>query len=262
MALIIPGSDMTLAVTVDPLWRHDRQDLVKCLDALRALGYASVQFDATRPGLRARELSARARKDLLATLARQSVQLCGLDLFIPRKHWLDDGKVDRALAVTQQTLELAADLGRIPVSIALPAGQLPTDVADAVISAVDAHSVPLAVHGEDHHADLHTWLKSMDMKLIRAAVDPAAVLASGRDPAQVISELGDQCGLARLSDYEPAAAARCALGQGELDVLAYRVAVSLASHRFGPVVVDLRHLEHPLRAAELAKAQWDQADVL
>ena len=63
---------------------------------------------------------------------------------------------------------------------------------------------------------------------------------------------------ARLSDVT-AGALRCGVGEGELEVGAYRITVDLTAGRSGPVVLDVRGLEEPFAAAASAKAAWERA---
>ena len=69
---------------------------------------------------------------------------------------------------------------------------------------------------------------------------------------------GKRLAVARLSDVT-GGALRCAVGEGELELAAYRVAVDLAPSRAGPVVLDLRGVEDPIKAARAAAAAWDNA---
>jgi sugar phosphate isomerase/epimerase len=97
------------------------------------------------------------------------------------------------------------------------------------------------------------------------------VLGSGGDPGKFTQRLGPRLVVARLSDLigapqarqesSPAAAAgvRCIVGQGDLDLIPFRVAVDLAKGRAGPVVLDLRGLPDPLGAAAAARHAWDHA---
>ena len=54
---------------------------------------------------------------------------------------------------------------------------------------------------------------------------------------------------------------RCVPGRGELDLTMYRVSLDLAANRAGPVVLDLRGLNNPLRAAAQARELWESAGV-
>jgi len=202
-------------------------------------------------------------------------RLAGLDLFIPRKHYLDPEQVDRAMTATIGAIELAADLGRVPVSLTLPIKRLPADLASAMVESADAHSVRLAVHAEHEPTALSDWIESVDLPALGAAIDPATLLAQSADPSRWVQRFGQRMVVARVSDLERGVgdemedsegahavdSVRCAVGQGELDVLAYRVSLDLATGRAGPVVLDLRGLTSPMHAAQSAKRAWDDAAV-
>ena len=98
---------------------------------------------------------------------------------------------------------------------------------------------------------------------VGAGLDPAAVLTgggagggAGGDPVAAAHALGERLLVPRLSDAVRDADDRDAtlrgerrvVGEGGLDVLAYRVAVSL-SGRVRSVVLDLRGLDDPLAGA-------------
>src|SRR5690606_35381914 len=108
--------DMPLAPTLAALPGEPRRSI----DRLHELGFRFIQLSATHPGLRPRELDQSARRDLLATLRRRERSPAGVDLWIPPEHFADAAQVDRAVAAAIAAIELAADLGRVPLSLALP----------------------------------------------------------------------------------------------------------------------------------------------
>jgi hypothetical protein len=87
----------------------------------------------------------------------------------------------------------------------------------------------------------------------------------------VAQKLGRRLAVARLSDVTHAAedaegddarvggGTRCGIGEGDLDVVAYRIALDLATGRAGPVVLDLRGLVNPLASARAAGERWEKA---
>ena len=133
---------------VRPIVEQSGRSLKNALTKLVKSGFTSVQLDATLSGIRPRELNVRARKDLSALLTRNSMSLAGIDLFIPVAHFTDPQQVDRAMGAALATIELAADLGRVPVSTALPVGELTDDVKSALVEAADGHNVRLAIHAD------------------------------------------------------------------------------------------------------------------
>ncbi len=263
MALILPETDMRLAPTLGPVMRSVGGRFEKAIKALQQRGVNVLQLDGTLAGLRPRELDRRARRELQAILRRQSMALAGMDLFIPRDHFADSQHVDRAIAAVTAGLELAADLGKIPVSLALPVETIDETVVDALVQAADSFSVPLAVHHEDDVEVLMKWLTATDCQYFGAGLDPAAILGSDQSPAKLAARLGSQLRVGRVSDLDTAtgkaSAVRCVLGQGALDLANYRAVLDLASKRVGPVVLDLRGLENPGQAVSLAHQAWQKA---
>jgi len=270
MPILTHGSDLTLAPTVGPVVRQLALPLADITQKLAQTGFGSIQLDATLPGIRPRELSTSGRRDLLAMLRRRGVTLAGLDLFIPRKDFLDSQKVERATEAALAGIELAADLGRVPLSIPLPIKQIDPAVLDVLLQGADGRGVTLAIHAEDQLPELSAWLTKVDQAIAGIAIDPAAILAQGADADQVIHQHASRLAVARLSDFTitgggdedgdgHATGLRCIVGQGELSVPSYRIALDLATARKGPVVLDLRNMENTLQAAMSARKAWDNA---
>ncbi|MEX0886194.1 MAG: TIM barrel protein [Phycisphaeraceae bacterium] len=270
MAIVTHGSDLSLAPTLRPLIQSAGGTLRAALDGLAARGIGPVQLDATVPGLRPRELDERARRDLTALIRRRGAYTAGLDVFIPRRHFIEPASVDRAMAAAVAAIELAADLGRLPVSLALPVGRLDAALREVLVEAADGRGVRLAVHAEDQLDALEHWLDDVDLPALGAGLDPAPLLARGGDPVQAAQRLAHHLAVARLSDVERMAtddeadglrgeAVRCPVGSGSLDLPAYRVSVDLAQQRVGPVVLDLRGLANAFEAVGAAGRAWDDA---
>jgi len=238
------------------------------LDRLSAARYTAVQLDGTLAGIRPRELDQRARKDLAALLTRRGLRLGGIDLFIPRRHYLDSIHQDRAVHATLAAIELAADLGRVPLSITLPITDINPDVMDCLIDAAEGRSVSLAIHAEDELEPLLALLDQIDLRTVAAALDPAAILAQSLDPSTIVSKVGSHLAAVRLSDQLSSSDAnlgasgmRCPVGTGELDIVAYKIAIDLATSRTGPIILDLRGLPNPLSDASTATKAWDDASI-
>jgi sugar phosphate isomerase/epimerase len=273
MAILTHGSDLTLAPTIGPLVHPEPTGdgtIRSALARLAGAGFSAVELDASLPGIRPRELGPRARRDLTALLSRAGLRLAGLELFIPRRHYTQPEHIDRALTATTAAIELAADLGRVPVSLALPVAGMSSDARDALVACADGRGVPLAVHAEDDLEALLTWITRVDLPVLGAGLDPCSVLGSGHDPGAIAQRLGPRLTVARLSDMIGApeatkdsaptvAGVRCPVGQGDLDLVKYRIDVDLAGARSGPVVLDLRGLPDPLGAATAARHAWEHA---
>lgn len=259
MAILTHGSDLTLAPALRPLVPQVETTVRGALDHLSRAGFTAVQLDATLAGIRPRELDHRARRDLLALLSRHNLRLAGLDLFLPRTHYSQSDQIDRAMAATLTTVRLAADLGRVPVSLTLPVGDMTEDALGAIVESADGYSVPIAVHAEDQLDKLEEWIARVDARFLGCALDPAALLARGQDPTAIAQRWGSRLKVARLSDLSTADTTRRPVGQGDLDVVGYRVAVDLATKRVGPVVLDLRGCDNALQAAVRGKQAWEKA---
>jgi len=248
-----------LSVTVAPLVGRCGGSLERAIERLAGEGVRAVQLSAAQKGLRPRELDRQSRRELLALLARRGLMLGGLDLMIPHKHYVDSATQDRAVAATVAGIGLAADLGRVPLSVSLPIKKLPDDVARALLAAADGQGVMLAVHAEHDLEALGCWLEHHDQPLLRAALDPAALIALGHDPADVATKFAPSLGAARLDDHArtsvSAGGGRCPIGEGELDVIGYRAALAVAE-RLRSIVLDLRDLPEPVGALRIALRQW------
>ena len=258
MSILTHGSDLRLAPTLRPLVTAGDGTVRTAIKVVAAQGFHAVQLDATLPGIRPRELSARARQDLVALLSRHDLQLAGLDLFLPRQHFIEPQHLDRAVTAALAAIELAADLGRVPVSLTLPVGEMKDDVKRTLIDAADGRSIRLAVHAEDELDALATWLEATDQHALGAGIDPAVLLTHKEKAVRTTQRFAKRLAVARLSDMTTSAL-RCPIGEGELDIAAYRITLDLTTNRTGPVVLDLRGLENPTTAAAIAQKAWEGA---
>jgi sugar phosphate isomerase/epimerase len=186
------------------------------------LGYRAVQLDGAAAGVRARDLDRSGRRDLAALLRRLQLGFSGLDLWIPPAHFVDAANTGRAVDATVQAMELVADLARLIGSDgAVVSVLLAEKTPEAVIEALSAAADRVGARVADHQ-----WpARSVESGgLVGVGIDPAALLASGADPAAEVSRLSAAPTAARLSDLGPGG--RVAVGSGKLDVLAYQVALA------------------------------------
>ena len=107
------------------------------IDGLAADGWQGVQLDARAEGMRPHELGASARRDLAGLLRRRQLVLTGFDLWLPGEAFSDPAHQHRAVERSLQCIQLAAELGRCPVSMMLPpeADGESKSVLDAIIAA-------------------------------------------------------------------------------------------------------------------------------
>ncbi|MCW5775701.1 MAG: sugar phosphate isomerase/epimerase [Phycisphaeraceae bacterium] len=223
------------------------------IESVVAAGYRWVQLDAAAPGLRARELSRSARRDLAALLRRCELSLSGLDLWIPEGHFASPDHADRAVAAATQAIALAADLATLTASPGRTVSvRLPSAMADGVegslLDAAERFEVRIADHALPERApgDAHERLC--------VGVDPAAVLIAGEDPAALTARIGNRLASLRLSDLD-AAGSRVAPGHGRLDIDAFIAAASVAGWN-GPLVLDLRGVQDPERVMGEVAVGW------
>lgn len=223
------------------------------------MGYRGVQWPASAPGLRPRDLDGSARRGVRELLRRLELALSGVDAWIPPGHFLDRERVDRAVAATEEAVRFAAECAgsgpwRPVVSLLLPpvdAGQ-PAEsglagVAAALAEIGSRHGVVVADHPIDRPA----------ASALGWGIDPAALLGAGRDPSAAVAAAGASLATARLVDLlrsglrgpigEP--------GEARLDALAYRIALEISGFG-GPPIVDARQWRDPLAGLEASLVRW------
>ncbi len=263
MPTLSHGSDLRLAPTLGPLVLTINQSSRKAFTLIAEQGFTAVQLDATLPGIRPRELDTTARRDLLATAARSGLSVAGIDFMIPSEHYSDPQHIDRAVQAAVAACVLAADLGRVPVSLNLPIAEVDASVVQMIADSADAHGITLAIHDEADLDELKRWLAAHASPHVGAGLDPAGLLIRGKDPAGEAQALSGSLRVARLSDASKRQAdgGRQVVGVGSLSMMPYRVSIDLAPGRVGPVVLDLRGLSSPLNAMSTAKQAWDSAAV-
>lgn len=218
-------------------------------------GARAIQLDGSLPGLRARELDRSARRGLAAMMRRLELGFSGFDLWIPPAHFSEPAHSDRAAAAVSGALELAAELASLSgsvlgvvVSASLPEG------CDELVGHLASQAETAGVRLADHAWPARGEKPGVDHS-VGVGLDPAAVLLKGDDPAMAASQLGSRLVSARLSDAS--AGVRVNVGQGDLDEMAYSVALATASYA-GDLVLDLRGLADPLGSGQRALAKWAQ----
>lgn len=255
----IPPIALSLAGLPGPAELPAREMLARA----SSLGFRSIALDATRPGMRPRELDRSARRDLAASMRRVGLGLAGVDCFIPPEHFLDPSRADRALTSALQAIEFAGELAALAdrpapgwrpalvMALARPSeadgGWL--EALGTLVNAGERAGVLIGDSG---------WppLRPAEGASVRIALDPAGVLLAGADPSAEVIRLASRIAQARLSDLSPAG--RVAPGVtpgGRLAVEDYLPAV-VASGGAGPAVLDLRNVPQPLEAAERVAARF------
>jgi len=250
-----PRSQRPLSVAIAALG-----DPAPALAWVSSRGIRGVQLSATHPALRPRDLGPSARRDLRATLTRLELVASGIDAFIPAAHFIDPAHAERAIDAAGAACDLAGELGRVPVTLQLPAAEAGSpesarraEAVRAIVAAAERAGVRIA--DASGAADL-PWPP------IGLSLDPAAALASGEDPSLVAVRAGARLASARVVDLlrsgmrGPVGVA----GESRLDVLAYRIALETAGFR-GLPVIDARQWTDVPAGIEATVAAWDRAIV-
>ncbi|MBY0307145.1 MAG: hypothetical protein K2Q09_00240 [Phycisphaerales bacterium] len=217
----------------------------------RAGGCGAVQLDGSSGGMRARELDRSARRDVAATLKREGVAFSGVDLWVPERHFAEAAHVDRALRAVVEACGLAGELAKLTdaesrVSVCVTVAK---SAAPAAVAAIGGAAMGAGVVVADYGPGERVVEDS-----IGAGFDPAAELAAGRDPLARLGEMGGTVADARLTDSTRVG--RCAVGDGSLDVRAYRAVLeTVTAVRW--VVVDVRGVSRGAGAVGGAVGAWE-----
>lgn len=250
----------------------------------RSLGLRSVHLNAAAAGLRARELSRSARRDLASLLRRSELALTGLDLWIAPDHFLLPEHQDRAVNATLDAIELAGELSalipppsrgagagiagpnaaRVVLSLSLPRA-LAADLHTSLAQRADTHNVLIADHTSTPATSSGSAWPVPDERFhagpIGVGIDPASIYMSGADPIALAAKIGSRAASARLSDVS--SSGRCAPGgsraePGRLDPTLYAITLNAVAYA-GAVVLDPRQVREPERTLGPAVDRWTGA---
>jgi len=245
-----------LSATIAPLGLEAKE----AIDAVASMGYRAVQWSATQPGMRPRDLDASMRRGVAAHLRRLGLSCSGVDLFIPGAHFVEPAHIDRAIDAVAQASSLAVALGRCAVHLALPepdasapgrcdeAVRAICEIADREHLLVVDYSVgALEASARDQGSPL------------RVGIDPAVLIAAGRDVPLAVGRAGVRLGGARVCDLLQGAT-RAPVGEaidGRLDLAAYRAALTVVGLRTSPVA-DARQWSNPGGGLLRTLDRWQQ----
>ncbi len=221
------------------------------IDRLAGLGFRAVQLSASQPGLRPRELDRSGRRDLKTRLSRLELTLAGLDLWVPDAHLRDPARADRAIAAIQAAVELAAELGRVALSLMLPEREDAVSPISAILDAVVEKALRFGVPLAD------CAVPPSDRAEVGVGIDPAVWMSHGHDPVEAVRVHADRLCSVRLSDLA-ATGERVPAGATEesrLDLPDYRAMLQTQGYD-GPVVVDLRGRGDPWVDLDTVKRAW------
>lgn len=246
-------SQVPLSVTIAPLGVPG-----EAMAWASAAGLRGVQLSVTGAGLRPRDLGPSARRDLRAALTRLELVASGIDALVPGAHFLDPSTVERAMDAVEGACGLAGDLGRVPVTVHLPAATDEAtrprrqEVLARLAAAADRVGVSLGDLGGAVDA---AWPP------VGVAVDPAAVLAEGGDPSAAVARAGGRLVGARVVDL-----LRTGMrgpigrpGEARLDVLGFRVAVEVSGFP-GLPVIDCRQWADPREGVRQSADAWQRVE--
>lgn len=243
------GPRPNLAATIGPPLERGL-DPREALERIASLGYPAVQWSATTPGIRPRELDRSARRGVLERCRRLELSIAGVDAWIPAGDYLDRERVDRAVHAIEEAIRFAAECaapgGERPiVALSLPAES--GAAIDAIAELASRFGVVVADHARP----------PVRRAGIGLGIDPVAVLADGGDPAAAVVAAGSDLASARLADLQRSGLRGPILEPGEarLDLLAYRVALDLAAVR-RPLVADARQWRDPLGGLAATLDRW------
>lgn len=130
-----------VAATLSPLAAEPRQGL----EMAARLGVRGVQVSAGQPGTRPRDLDRSGRRDLLVATRRRELAIVGVDAWIRAEDLLDRTTVDAAVDRLLDAIDLAGDLGPVPV-----ATRFPNEGGEEAIRAVLASAERVGVQVVDH----------------------------------------------------------------------------------------------------------------
>lgn len=229
------------------------------IDTIASLGVRGIALDGTATGMRARELTRSARRDIAAILRRSELEFAGVDLWIPPEHFTTPATAQRAMDATGQALELAGELAplvgarsRAIVSVVLPS-ELSDESRQTLSAFAQQHGSVLADHAIQTEAtSVHAG--------IAIGIDPVYYLMDGQSPAKALTRAGAQLASARLCDSS--AMGRCVLGASgsKLDLTGYAGAMIVSGQEW--VTLDLRGLDDPIRATTQSINSWRDAGTI
>ena len=204
------------------------------LEIAQELGCRGVHISAAAHGTRPRDLDDSGRRDLLAAARRHELTIEGVDAWVRPEDLLEPTRVDAAIAATVSAIELASDMGRVPVSIRLPEAGQPG--ADEAVAAIAAAGERLGVPVVDHAAPIFSRPDA-----ITVGIDPPTWYAAGLDPMDGLAAGSGRLGSVRIADLSPEGMRGPPGGlEGRLDLVAY-ILTSRVMGFDGLAVIDVRN---------------------
>ena len=231
----------SMAAGLGPLGA-DEPDIETRCRLVRGAGVGAVTVWAAEPGMRPRSLSRSARRDVAARLRRAGVRCVGVELWVPRQHFDEPGRVDGAVEALVSCVSFATELAELTDGSAALHTSLPMSdgwlhpAASTVVDAALGDGVAVIDHGELGVSD------AGENAGVRAGVDAAACVLRGEDPGDVVLANASRVASVRVGDA--VGNARVRLGRGELDLTGLVIAWSPVASKPG-LVIDLRGVDSP-----------------
>lgn len=224
------------------------------IDQVHALGVRGIAIDASVPGIRARELTRSARRDLAASLRRRELEFTGLDLWIPPEHFTDPINAHRAIEAVAQAAEMSIELATLVGGRSKPIVSVlfPENLNETDRLAIGANAQRVGAIIADHQTQ-----QAEHVAGIGIGIDPVLVLMNAQSPGKAVTQAGTDLKSVRLSDLS--AMGRCVVGSqgGKLDVRGYAGALIVASQEW--ITLDVREMPDPKVAVECARQAWLEA---
>ncbi len=231
---------MRIGVVIDGLG----PGLKRGIEFASQLGVDCIEASCGRGGLRPRDFSTSARRDLRNFIARKGLALAALGADLERP--LTDAEANnRNIPDLAACLEFARDVGANLVGVRL--GGIPDDKDDprraAALEALsdlrrpaERHGVLLAARAGVEPAEaLAGFLDSAALPFVKAAFDPAEFALRGWEVAAAVECLANWIVHAYARDAK-VHATECAVGSGDVPWPEYLAALSGIDHT-GPIVI-------------------------
>ncbi|MDF1810432.1 MAG: hypothetical protein P1U42_12130 [Phycisphaerales bacterium] len=230
------------------------------IDLIASQGVRGIALDAMISGMRPRELTRSAKRDIAASLRRRELEFTGLDLWIPQDHFIDPMYAQRAVDATQQACEMSVEIASLVGlrSKSIVSLVLPKDLGESERAAIGAHAQRVGATIADHQViDHDTFTPTPGIGI---GIDPTMILLTGQSAGKAITQSGSQLISARLSDSS--AMGRCVVGapSSQLDLKGYAGALIVASQDW--VTLDLRQLPEPIEAITQSRQAWVDAGTI
>lgn len=201
------------------------------LERAAELGVRAVQLSAGQAGTRPRDLGRSARRDLIAASKRLELTLSGVDAWLDPEDLGARAHADRAMQAVNDAVGLAADLGRLPVSLRLPS----EEKASEELAAIAAMAAKVGVALADHTVPL-----GMRREGIGYGIDPAAWIAAREDLIEGITQADRPLVSVRLADLGRDGMRAPIGGEGSRLDVAGLLLTARAGGYDGPWIIDAR----------------------